>query len=108
MTETANKITANCLRVINMTPNCVAYRINNVGVWDERKQVHRKGNTERGLPDIIAVIRGRFVAIEVKAGRDKQSEYQRARQFEIEKAGGAYLIVRDTNDILQFMQDLKK
>lgn len=106
--ETANQITNNLLRVINMMPNCVAYRINNVGVWDAEKQLHRKGNTERGLPDIVACMHGLFVAIEVKAGKDKQSSWQQARQFEIEKSNGLYFVVRETNDIARIINFVKQ
>jgi hypothetical protein len=106
--ETANQITANIIRIINFQPRCAAHRLNNVGVWDEKKQVHRKGNTEKGLPDIIACIRGLCVWIEVKAGKDRQSEDQKKRQFEIEKAGGFYLIARSTDDFIHAFNDLLK
>lgn len=106
--ETANRITANIIRAVNMQPGCVAYRINNVGVWDEAKQIHRRGNTEKGLPDVIASIRGRFVAIEVKAGKDRLSEYQKRRAFEIEKAGGVYFECRSTDMFLTFLTEILK
>lgn len=106
--ETANRITANIIRAVNMQPGCVAYRINNVGVWDEAKQVHRRGNTEKGLPDVIASIRGRFVAIEVKAGKDRLSEDQKLRAFEIEKAGGVYFEARSTDSFLDFLTNFLK
>lgn len=106
--ETANCITANIIRAVNMQPGCVAYRINNVGVWDEAKQVHRRGNTEKGLPDVIASIRGRFVAIEVKAGKDRLSEDQKRRAFEIEKAGGVYFECRSTDSFLVFLTNFLK
>ena len=107
--ETANQITQNIIRAVNMQPGCVAYRQNNVGVWDAAKQVHRKGNTEKGLPDITAIIRGRYVGIEVKAGRDKLSQDQLLRKFEIERAGGVYFEARSTDDFLKFfVEQLKK
>jgi Holliday junction resolvase-like predicted endonuclease len=101
MNESANRITANILRVINMQPGCVAYRINNVGVWDAAKGVHRKGNTQKGLPDIIACLRGKFVAIEVKSGNDKQSDWQKIVEQEISGAKGEYWIIRSTENFLE-------
>ena len=105
--ETANRITANIIRVVNMRPGCVAYRVNNVGVWDEKKQVRRAGNTEKGLPDIWCCLYGRFVVIEVKAGKDRQSEDQAKRQSEIERAGGVYLIIRSTDGFLKWFENYK-
>lgn len=106
--ETANQITRNILRAANTQPGCVAYRVNNVGVWDEAKQVHRKGNTEKGLPDVILIFRGRFYAVEVKAGRDKLSLDQLHRKFEIERAGGVYFEARSTDEFLKWFIELLK
>jgi Holliday junction resolvase len=71
-----------------------------VGVWDAKKQVHRAGNTQKGLPDIFACIRGAFVAIEVKAGKDKQSDFQKIVEQEVNGAKGVYFIVRSTDDFI--------
>ncbi len=103
--ETANGITAAIIRVVNMRPRCVAYRVNNVGVWDAAKGVHRGGNTEKGLPDIWCCMGGRFVVIEVKAGKDRQSEFQEHRQFEIERAGGVYLLIRSKDEFLRWFTE---
>lgn len=104
--ETANGITAAIIRVVNMRPRCVAYRVNNVGVWDEKKQIRRGGNTEKGLPDIFCCLDGRFVVIEVKAGKDRQSEEQQHRQFEIERAGGIYLLIHSKDEFLTWLTRL--
>lgn len=106
--ETANQITRNILKTINFQPGCVAYRVNNVGVWDEKKQVRRAGNTEKGLPDIWACVRGKFVVIEVKSGNDKLSEHQKARRFEVERAKGIYFEARSTDAFLEFFEKLLK
>ena len=106
--ETANMITRNVIRVINLTQGAVAYRINNVGVWDAAKGIHRKGNTERGLPDIVAVYKGRFIGIEVKSGKDRMSIYQEHRKQEIENARGVYFVARSTDDFLAFWENVRK
>ena len=106
--ETANRITANIIRLINLQSGCVAYRINNVGVWDAAKQIHRKGATEKGIPDIIAIIRGQFWGIEVKAGKDKMSEDQLKRKFEILNAGGIFFEIRSTDEFVKIFQGFVK
>lgn len=106
--ETANAITRNIILAANVQPGCVAYRINNVGVWDAEKGVHRKGNTEKGLPDVILIYRGRFYAIEVKAGKDKMSIEQLHRKFEIERAGGVYFEARSTDSFLKWFIEILK
>lgn len=53
------------------------------------------GTGTKGSADISATIAGRSVKIEVKIGRDRQSEHQKAYQQSIEASGGIYLIVRN-------------
>ena len=48
----------------------------------------------RGSADISATVYGASVKIELKIGRDKQSEAQKDYQRAIETAGGYYVVVR--------------
>lgn len=98
--ESANAITANVVRVVNMQPKCVAYRINNVGVWDEKRQVHRKANTQKGIFDVSATIQGRSAWFEIKAGRDKPSQDQLIFQQEVRSAGGIAEFIYSTDEFL--------
>lgn len=50
----------------------------------------------KGKADITAIILGRGVEIEIKVQGDRQSQDQKDRQKKIERAGGVYLLVRDT------------
>ncbi len=59
----------------------------------------------RGSADISAVIRGRAVKIEVKHGRDRQSDDQRAYQQAVEKAGGTYLICHSFADFYKWFNN---
>lgn len=103
--ESAGRLTQNVLRAINMQPRCVAWRINNVGVWDAAKGVYRAGNTQKGIADISAILRGRPVWIEVKAGRDRLSMEQQIFGQEVERAGGVYLVVRSTDEFLEWFKN---
>ena len=96
--ESANAITANVIRCINMQPKCVAYRINNVGIWDEKKQIHRRANTQKGIFDISATIKGRSAWFEIKAGYDKPSQDQLIFQQEVIRAGGIAEFIRSTEE----------
>lgn len=60
------------------------------------------GSGTRGSADISATIKGRSVKIEVKIGRDKQSEHQLTYQRQIEKAGGVYIVVHDFAEFIQW------
>jgi hypothetical protein len=99
--ETANAITANVIRAINMQPQCVAYRINNVGIWDEKKQIHRRANTQKGIFDVAAIIKGRAAWFEIKAGYDKPSQDQLIFQQEVISAGGIAEFIRSRDEFLK-------
>lgn len=60
-----------------------------------------KGTGTKGSADISAVIQGRTVKIEIKFGKDRQSEYQREYQANIERSGGLYWIVRTFDDFIE-------
>lgn len=55
-----------------------------------------------GTADISATVGGRSVKIEVKIGRDRQSEAQRQYQQSIEAAGGIYYIARNYEDFVSW------
>ena len=105
--ETANSITRNVIRVVNMTPGAVAYRINNAAVYDEKAKAYRKGNIEKGLPDVIAIYKGRFIGIEVKANKDRMSVWQLHRREEIVQADGLFFVATSTDSFLEFWTGVK-
>lgn len=59
-----------------------------------------KSTSTKGSADISATIDGRSVKIEVKIGKDRLSDPQKAYKRTIEQAGGVYLIARCFDDFL--------
>ena len=53
-----------------------------------------------GIADIVGVIDGRAVFVEVKTKTGRQREAQRKFQAAIEKAGGIYLIARSPEEAI--------
>jgi len=74
---------------------------NNTGAFSQgegkSKRYVRFGR--KGSPDIICVIKGRYVGIECKAPRGKQTEDQIGFQSELELAGGKYILARSIEDV---------
>jgi hypothetical protein len=52
-----------------------------------------------GMPDIVAVFKGRYIGIEVKGPKGFQSRVQTEFQVELEKAGGIYILARSIEDV---------
>ena len=59
---------------------------------------------ERGCPDILCCVNGRFLAIEVKTGRDTVKPAQKVQLDRIDEANGEVMIV---NDFKQFELDFE-
>jgi hypothetical protein len=58
------------------------------------------GQSTKGTADISSTIRGRSVKIEIKYGKDVQSQVQKEYQTSIERAGGVYIIVRTFDEFV--------
>jgi hypothetical protein len=120
--NSANSLTKSIEFYINAN-GFQAERINTMGVYREGKKIQVAENTRqlkgtwtpstgtKGSADISATIRGRSVKIEVKYGKDKQSEVQKKYQESIEQAGGTYFIARNFDDFMifynNFIADIK-
>ena len=53
----------------------------------------------KGVPDIIAVVEGIFVGIEIKAGKDKISPDQILFKRMLERNGGKYFVIRSLPEV---------
>jgi len=123
--KTANGLTKCVIDYLQLSDH-QAERINTMGrPIDNRKQVTDvlgrtktigsmtwgKSTATKGSADISATISGRSVKIEVKIGKDRQSEDQKVYQANIEKSGGQYWIVKNFDDFIkkydEFLDSLK-
>jgi hypothetical protein len=123
--KTANGLTKCIIEFLQLS-NHQAERINTMGrPIDNRKQVTDvigrtktigsmtwgKSTATKGSADISATIQGRSVKIEVKIGKDRQSEDQKVYQTNIEKSGGQYWIAKNFDDFIKkyddFLETLK-
>ena len=62
-----------------------------------------------GSPDIVCIIHGRYIGIEVKRPHGKQSEHQKQFQEASEAAGAKYFIATSLDDVIPELEaELKK
>ncbi len=81
------------------------FRLNNIPAFDRKDgggfTMRRLPKfTPRGLPDIIVVAGGQFIALEVKSAIGKQSPDQKLIEAEVKKHGGKYYLVRSLEDVI--------
>lgn len=83
-----------------------AARVNSTGVYDQARGLWRKSNARRGLADITAVINGRAVQLEIKAGNDRPRAEQMRVQREVQTAGGVYEFVHNFTEYIALYERL--
>lgn len=120
--KTANGLTKCIIDFINFSGG-QAERINTMGrMIDNTKTVtdvvgiKRNIGTKKYIPttgvkgsaDISATIRGRSVKIEVKIGKDRQSENQKKYEESITAAGGVYIIAKDFDSFIDWFNNFLK
>jgi hypothetical protein len=107
--KNANSLTRAIIDYLNLSGH-QAERISSSGRWIEIKnsEGHKIGQGQwipgtgtKGTADISATIFGKSVKIEVKIGKDKQSDHQIRYQEQILKAGGFYWIAKDFDHFLE-------
>ena len=118
--KTANGLTKAIVKWINLN-GYQAERISTSGRWIDNSKVvtdvlgnqkkigsgkYIKGSGTKGSADISATIKGKSIKIEVKIGKDKQSEAQVEYQKAIERAGGIYFIAKDFTSFYEFYTTL--
>jgi len=72
-----------------------AERVNTTGIYDVRTKKFRRTTATRGSADIHAIINAKPVKIEIKIGKDRQSDYQKEYERSVIEAGGHYWIIKD-------------
>jgi len=83
-----------------------ASRINSTGQYRPELRKYVYGTGRRGLADIMATFKGKSLHIEVKIGRDRQSEHQMKVQAEVEKSGGLYYKAKDFTMFKQWLDKI--
>ena len=118
--SSANNLTKAIIKYIELM-GYQAERISNTGRYIDNKKMVKdiQGQTKQigsgqyipgtgtnGTADISATIKGKSIKIEVKFGKDRQSDAQKEYQQNIERSGGVYYIAKDFESFYNFYQTL--
>jgi hypothetical protein len=103
--DTTNGLTRCIVKYIELRGG-FASRINNQGNYNQRLRKYIPGTSKRGLADIMATFRGLSLHIEVKHGRDVQSEAQKKVEAEVIASRGYYHLARNFTQFKQWFDNL--
>ena len=91
------------LAAVGALPGVLAWRNNTGALRDANGRMVRFG--ARGSADVFVIAAGRFVGIECKHGRGRQSEDQKRWQRACEAAGGVYVLAYDVETAVAAVRD---
>lgn len=103
---TSNGLTECVLKWLTLKGHYTS-RIQSQGQFNEKLGVWTKSTVRRGIGDVMAIIGGRSIMIEIKVGRDRQSDHQKRTESEVTESGGLYLIVRSFSDFLTWYESYR-
>jgi RecB family endonuclease NucS len=66
---------------------------------------HGGAFTKAGVPDLLGVVEGRFVALEVKRAKGRVSPVQRVVQRRLKRAGAIVAVVRTPAEAIEVVED---
>ena len=95
----ANDLTKSIIDFVRLK-GFYATRIQSQG--QKRGNVMTYGTTQRGTADVHACINKIHVSLEIKFGKDRQSDAQKIVQQEVIQSGGIYLLIRDFEQFYKF------
>lgn len=90
---------------LGRVPGLVLWR-NNCGTAEVRGYRIKFGVGNPGGADLIGILNGRFLAIEIKTANGRQSPDQQRFQGVVEGKGGLYVILRSVADAEQWIRDI--
>lgn len=103
MGKPENALQRACLEFLRLR-GIMAWR-NNTRVVRFGKQLYWFG--AKGSGDIFAIVRGRFLSIEVKVGRGKETADQKLWAAQVEDAGGKAIVARTLEDVQDAIEELE-
>lgn len=109
---TEKQIETAILTYLNTLPECFAFKVNTMGVFDPVKKIYRKSNNRfavNGVSDIIAQHKHiGTIFIEVKTPKGRQSDAQKLFEANVKSYNGCYLLVRSLDDVRQALLELQE
>ncbi len=82
-------------------------RTNNNPIYDpvgKRFRSLAKGQ-KKGFPDILVLIQGKCIGLEIKTDKGRQSEEQKIIQKQFEQHGSKYYVVRNIEDVKKALEE---
>jgi len=98
MAKAENKVQSAVLRRLKKA-GIFCWRQNNLAIFDPKMNGYRAHNGLKGVPDILAIINGKFTGFEIKTPKGRQSADQKLFENRCKRNGGDYYLIRSVDDL---------
>ena len=92
----------NYLQLMENMGVCYCFRAGSGMIETKRGNMFKTGKV--GCPDIVCSYKGKFIGLEIKNEKGKQSDYQKEAEQKIIKADGEYHIIRSVDEVLKIIK----
>lgn len=99
--KSANELTSCIVRWFHINGH-FSTRLQSVGMFRDDIKTFVKSQQRKGLPDVLACVNGRLVAIEVKYGKDYLSTDQKQTIADLKAAGALVYVATDFEGFYQW------
>lgn len=115
--DSEKAIETTILTWLNLQPGCFAFKVQTMGVYDQRKGLFRKAGKGviRGTSDIIGLLHGQMLALEVKTPHTYKSFFSRPGELEarqklfldqVRSKGGIAEVVCSLTQVITLIESL--
>lgn len=87
----------------NLQSKCIKY-LKDKKIYYVNK--YGDGRTGKGTPDLLVCLNGRFVAFELKVGKNGLQDDQVIRKKQIEKSGGLVFSPTTINEFIEIIEEV--
>ena len=84
----------------------IRYYLNTMNIWHYKNWSGPM--SPRGIPDIIGIYRGKFLAVEIKKPRGKLTELQQIFLDRVKNEGGLSVCVHSCEELADFLEKEEK
>lgn len=98
----SNELTGQILKFL-FDQGVFAWRASSTGIYDKKLGVYRTA-PKKGVSDILAVYKGRLIAIEIKIGKDRLSPEQEGFLKNVERAGGLWFVAKEFKEFKEWWE----
>ncbi len=101
--KSANDLTTAVIDFLNLS-GCFASRLASTGTFRADLQKFIPSKQRSGLPDVMGVVNGRAIFVEIKIARDQLSDEQREAIADLTKAGAVVFVASNFQDFYEWYQ----